>query len=110
MQRSALVIGTGLRNEDGSSRSRVIRRHCRIDSAVVLRRVAMDPLALSSVAVFLRVPRFLGLLGAQYLQIGFIDAGTVEAIGNLEPMKVTVSAVHAPIEKDNPRVSLVIER
>ncbi|MEO7335439.1 MAG: hypothetical protein ABIV63_02570 [Caldimonas sp.] len=110
---NAIVIATGLRNDDGSSRSRLIRRHCRIGIHVVLRRVPMDPLALSSVAVYLRVRRFFGLLGPKYQQIGFLDKSTAQAIdsrlGTGDELEASVTAVHAPAEKDNPRVSLAIE-
>ena len=69
MGTTAILTGTGLLNEDGSSRSRAIRRHCEIGRELELRRDE-SPLAESSgVAVFVRVPRFFGLLGHSHRKI-----------------------------------------
>ena len=113
MTRTAIVLGTGLRNADGSSRSRVIRRRCQLGSEVVFRKDAAGEDAAPSVAVFLGVPRLFGLLGASYAQIGYLDRQAAASIAvRLESgaeVRARVKSVYAPEEKDSPRVSLILE-
>jgi hypothetical protein len=113
MALSAIVVGTGLRNDDGSSRARVIRRRCEPGCDVVLRKAAASRGTATSVAVFLGVPRLFGLLRSSYAQIGYLDdeaassvLGRIDSSGEL---RARVKSVYAPHEKDNPRVSLTID-
>ena len=108
----AVVLDTGLRNDDGSSRARVIRRHCSVGRAVWLRRISAAT-GTGSIAVYLRVPRFFGLLGSRRAQIGHLDkAAVATAMSTLatgEEARAVVKSVYAPEEKDSPRVTLIIE-
>ena len=113
MTLTAIVVGTGLRNADGSSRSRVIRRRCEIGDEVVLRKGSATGQASPSVAVYLGVPRLFGLLRPSYAQIGDLEqhaAATIAAgLDSGGELRARVKSVYAPEEKDSPRVSLVIE-
>ena len=113
MTLTAIVIGTGLRNADGSSRSRVIRRRCELGGEVVLRKGPATGDALHAVAVYLGVPRFFGLLRSSYAQIGYLDplaaASIAARLDSAGEVRARVKSVYAPEEKDSPRVSLIIE-
>jgi hypothetical protein len=113
MALTAIVTGTGMRNDDGSSRSRVIRRRCVAGCEVVLRKDPASREASYSVAVYLGVPRFFGLLRSSYAQIGYLDANAAASVAaridSGEEVRARVKSVHAPEEKDNPRVSLIID-
>jgi len=107
----AVVVDTGLRNDDGSSRAGVIRRHCSIGREVLVRRTSGQG-GPHSIAVFLRVPRFFGLLGARPAQIGYLDAKAEAMLAKLGPdeeVRAVVKSVYAPEEKDNPRVTIIID-
>ena len=110
---TAIVIDTGLRNADGSSRARVIRRRCAIGSEVVLRKDPSKDDLTRSVAVFLGIPRLFGLLRSSYAQIGYLDPHAAASIAaRLETggeVQARVKSVYAPEEKDSPRVSLIFE-
>ena len=113
MALSGIVVGTGLRNDDGSSRARVIRRRCEPGCDVVLRKAAVNPGTSPAVAVYLGVPRLFGLLRSSYAQIGYLDdeaaASVLGRIDSSGEVRAGVKSVYAPQEKDNPRVSLTIE-
>ena len=113
MALSAIVTGTGLRNDDGSSRSRVIRRRCTAGCEVVLRKGPANRDTSPSVAVYLGVPRLFGLLRSSYAQIGYLDdhaaASVLPRIDSGGEIRARVKSVYAPEEKDNPRVSLTID-
>ena len=107
----AVVVDTGLRNSDGSSRANVIRRHCSIGREVLVRRIS-DQEGPRSIAVFLRLPRFFGLFGGRRAQIGYLDSKAEVVMAKLEPgvdARAVVKSVYAPVEKDNPRVTIVID-
>jgi len=107
----AVVVGTGLRNDDGSSRASVIRRHCSIGREVFVRRTS-EQAGPQSMAVYLRVPRLFGLLGSRQAQIGHLDPKAATAMSKLAPgeeARAVVKSVYAPEEKDNPRVTIIIE-
>ena len=107
----AVVVGTGLRNDDGSSRAGVIRRHCSIGREVFVRRTSEQAVP-QSMAVYLRVPRFFGLLGSRLAQIGHLDpkvATVMSKLGPGEEARAVVKSVYAPDEKDNPRVTIIID-
>jgi hypothetical protein len=107
----AVVVDTGLRNEDGSSRAEVIRRHCSIGREVLVRRSA-ERTSPHKHAVFLRVPRFFGLFGTRPAQIGYVDSkveAMMTSIGPGEGIRAVVKSVYAPQEKDNPRVTIIID-
>ncbi len=113
MTLTAIVIGTGLRNADGSSRSRVIRRRCTMGSEVVLRKGPATGETSHSVAVYLGVRRLFGLIRPSYEQIGYLDtpaaASIAARIDSDGEVRARVKSVYAPEEKDSPRVSLIIE-
>ena len=113
MTLAAIVTGTGLRNDDGSSRARVIRRRCGIGSQVILRKSPASGATSPVVAVYLPIPRFFGLLRTSYAQIGYLDSEAAAAIvAQLDAsgeVHARVKSVYAPEEKDNPRVSLFID-
>jgi hypothetical protein len=113
MTLTAIVTGTGLRNDDGSSRARVIRRRCVIGCEVVLRRGPAGSQMTHSVAVYMGIPRMLGLLRPSYAQIGYLDAHVAAAIvarvDSEGEVRAWVKSVYAPEEKDSPRVSLTID-
>ena len=107
----AVVVDTGLRNDDGSSRAVVIRRHCSIGREVFVRRV-LEQTGRQSMAVFMRVPRLFGLLGSRKAQIGYLDLKTASVMSKMEPgdeARAVVKSVYAPDEKDNPRVTIIID-
>ena len=110
---TAIVIGTGLRNADGSSRSRVIRRRCAIGSEVLLRKELATDGTSHSVAVYLGIPRLFGLLRSSYAQIGYLDpqaaASIAARLDSDGEVRAHVKSVYAPEEKDSPRVSLIFE-
>ena len=68
MTLTAIVIDTGLRNDDGSSRARVIRRRCAIGSEVVLRKGSSSLETAPAVAVYIEIPRLFGLLQARFVR------------------------------------------
>jgi hypothetical protein len=113
MTLTAVVTGTGLRNADGSSRSRVIRRRCTLGGEVVLRKSQATGEASQAVAVYLGVPRLFGLLPSSYAQIGDLDpvaaASIAARLDSAGEVRARVKSVYAPEEKDSPRISLVIE-
>jgi len=113
MPLAAIVIGTGLRSADGSSRSRVIRRHCTIGCEVLLRIGLATGETSHAVAVYLEVSRLFGLLRSSYAQIGYLDPNAADSIAprlhSGGEVRARVKNVYAPEEKDSPRVSLVIE-
>ena len=113
MTLTAIVIGTGLRNADGSSRSRVIRRRCAIGSEVLLRKDLATDETSHSVAVYLGIPRLFGLLRSSYAQIGYLDpqaaASIAARLDSAGEVRAHVKSVYAPEEKDSPRVSLIFE-
>jgi len=91
----AVVVDTGLRNGDGSSRADVIRRHCSIGREVFVRRTC-EQLGPHSMAVFLRVPRFFGLLGSRLAQIGYLDTRAEAMMSKVEPAEKEVRASSNP--------------
>ena len=113
MTLTAIVTGTGLRNDDGSSRARVIRRRCAIGSEVVLRRGSSTGETSPAVAVYFEIPRLFGLLRSSYAQIGYLDshaaASMVARLESAGEVRARIKSVYAPEEKDCPRVSLFID-
>jgi len=113
MSLHAFVTGTGWRNEDGSSRSRIIRRHCQIGTEVEFRKVPPRPPESHGVAVVVKVPRLMGLLPAADKTIGFVEAKVAaRLLARLdagETVRARVRSLHAPIEKDEPRVGLALD-
>jgi len=60
----------------------------------------------------LPVPRFFGLFGARQAQIGLLDPKTetmLTKMGPGEERRAIVKSVYAPEEKDNPRVTILID-
>ena len=113
MALSGTVVGTGMRNDDGSSRAKVIRRLCEPGCELILRKATTSQGASVSVAVYLGVRRLFGLLGKSYAQIGYLDpqaaAAIVARFDSSDEVRARVNTVYAPEEKDSPRVGLIID-
>src|SRR5664279_4635721 len=113
MTLTAIVTETSLRNDDGSSRSRVIRRRCAIGCEVVLRKGSEGRDTSHAVAVYLRVPRLFGLFPSSDAQIGYLEAGAaaliVSRLDSEDEVRARAKSVYAPEEKESPRVSLTID-
>ena len=111
MTLTAIVTETSLRNDDGSSRARVIRRRCAIGCEVVLRKGSEGRDTSHAVAVYLRVPRLFGLFPSSDAQIGYLEAAAliVSRLDSEDEVRARVKSVYAPEEKDSPRVSLTID-
>jgi len=65
-----------------------------------------------SMAVYLHVPRFFGLLGSRRAQIGHLDpkaATMMSKLGPDEEARAVVKSFYAPEEKDNPRVTIIFD-
>ena len=57
-------------------------------------------------------PRFFGLLGSRRAQIGHLDSKATALMSKLGPddeIRAVVKSVYAPEQKDNPRVTLLID-
>jgi len=113
MGRTANVAGTGYNNSDGSSRRNIIRRFVREDMHVTLRREPHNTHDISSVAVYVSVPRLFGLLGSTLKQIGYLKASAAISVANKmdegESLTGRVGSYYLPPGKDHPRVSLVLK-
>ncbi len=113
MATTAILAGTGLLNEDGSSRSIAIRRYCEIGREVELRRDQSNLPESNGIAVFLRIPRLFGMLGYRYRKVGFVDslaaAWVAKKFDAGEQVRARVKSVYAPFEKDQPHVSLSLD-
>ena len=112
---TAIVTGTGLRNADGSSRARVIRRHCEVGGEVVLRK-ALAVGNTSSVPPWRCSSRFPGSFDTSDLVLrnrGSRRPGrccnSCARLDSGGEVRARVKSVYAPEEKDSPRVSLIIE-
>lgn len=71
------------------------------------------PARAHGIAVFIRVPRLWGLGGSRYAKIGFVAAGVAAGLtARLDANQHIggkVESLHAPVEKDQPRVGLILE-
>lgn len=107
MRKSAVVAGTGF-----EGRASVIRKHCREGMAVVLKREPHNRHDPNAVAVYLKIPRLGGLLGAGLTQIGYIKAGTAQSLAKQMDAGVrvtsTVKSFWAPDDREFPRVTLEV--
>ena len=57
-------------------------------------------------------PRFFGLLGSRRAQIGHLDpkaATVMSKLGPGEEARAVIKSFYAPEEKDNPRVTIIID-
>ena len=108
----AVVTGTGLRNDDESSLSRVIHRRCEPGCEVVLRKGRPNRHMSFTVAVYVSVPRLFGLLRPFYAQIGCLDeraaASVPSRIDSGGEVRAWLKNVYATEERDNLWVSLTI--
>lgn len=95
MGSNAIVAGTGF-----GGRARIIRKHCRDGQEVILKRQPRNKHDPNAIAVYLKVPRFFGLLGYSFTQIGFLKASKAKSLAPKidSGMVVTakVSSIFAP--------------
>lgn len=108
MGRRSIVAGTGF-----EGRARIIKRHCREGTPVVLKRESNNPHDENAIAVYLKVSRLGGMFGSALKQIGYIKASTAKSLAKKMDggTKVTgwVNSYYAPDGKEHPRVSLELE-
>jgi hypothetical protein len=108
MGRNVIIAGTGFYN-----RASIIRRHCHDDLNVVLKREPDNPHDPNAIAVFIEVPRLFGFLGRSLQQIGYIKASAAKGLAKRMDeglvIQARVASVYAPSDRDNPRVSLVLD-
>ena len=107
---NSVVVGTGFRNPDGSSRVEAIRRWCRPGREVHLRREPGNDHDANAVAVDLEVP--LLLFWKRRQQIGYLRSGTAKSVAKRmdagQQLRASITSVWAPAGVDHPRVSLAI--
>jgi hypothetical protein len=110
MGRTATVVGTGDINSDGSSRRNIIRRFVHEDIPVILRPEPNDS---NIVAVYVRAPRFFGLLGTPLKQIGYLKASVAKSstkiLDTRRSLTGRVGGYYLPPGKEQPRVTLVLK-
>lgn len=108
MGSNAIVAGTGF-----EGRERIITKHCRDGMEVVLKRQPRNEYDPNAIAVYLKIPRFFGLLGYSLRQIGFLKASKAknlaQKIDSGTIVTAKVSSFFAPADMDHPRVSLQLE-
>ncbi|WP_461521829.1 HIRAN domain-containing protein [Porticoccus sp.] len=107
MRKSAIVAGTGFEGRDLT-----IKRHCREGMEVVLRREPHNKFDNNAVAVYLKIPRFGGLLGNSLVQIGHIKANTAKSLAKAMDSGAMVTGIvksyWAPEDREFPRVTVEI--
>lgn len=108
MAKSSIVTGTGF-----EGRKSIIDRYCKEGRGVVLKREPNNSHDENAVAVYLRVPRLFGLLGASKKQIGYIKSNTAKSLAKKmdSGTKVTayVKSFYAPEGMDHPRVTIELD-
>jgi hypothetical protein len=108
MGRNVIIAGTGFNN-----RASIIQRHCHDVLKAVLKRKPDNPYDPNAIAVFIEVPRLLGLLGRGLQQIGYIKASAAKGLAKRMDeglvIEARVASVYAPIGRDHPRVSLELD-
>jgi len=107
MRKSAVVAGTGF-----EGRPHLIRKHCRDGMKVVLKREPNNKHDMNAVAVYLKVPRFGGLLGAGLVQVGYIKANTAKSLAKVmdegTAISCQVKGFWSPEGREFPRITLEI--
>lgn len=110
---SAIVAGTGFQNSDGSRRAEIIRKYCSNGATVHLRREPDNKYDSNAIAVYLETPGFLGLIGKQLRQVGYIKskraAFLAQKLDHGEAISGTVASFYAPAGRECPRVSLALK-
>lgn len=108
MGRAAVVAGTGF-----EGRAEIIRRYCRENMEVVLRREPGNVHDQNAIAVYIPAPRLWGLLGSSLRRIGFIKSSVAKSLAPKMDSGLVVSgcvnSFYAPPGFDSPRVSLWLE-
>ena len=106
----AVVVGTGFKNPDGSDRASIVRAHVKPDLPVRLVREHSNKHDPNAIAVYIPIPRFFGLLGQSWRQIGYVRATAADKFAALIDAGTRVTAVvtsyYAPSDRDHPRVSI----
>ena len=106
---TAGVIGTGFR-----SRRTLIRRHCQVGSVLQLRREPFGPHDVDAVGVWLECSSCAGMFKS-WRQIGYLKGSRASSLakeidaGRKVIVQAIVRSVHAPVDEDHPKVSMVIE-
>ena len=107
---SAVVAGTYFSNSDGSQRSDIIRKHCKVGLPVSFERDSKNQHDSNAIAVFLLVK---GFFGTSRKQIGFVKASTAERLaGKMDPGKAFTARVKSfsmPAGNTAPRVTVEFE-
>ncbi len=108
MERDIIVAGTGIK-----SRRYVIRRYCRKEMPVTLVREPDNEHDTNAVAVYIKVPRLLGLLGKSRRLIGYLKTEAARGVAHKmdagETVTASVTTFSAPPGRHPPRVSLRLE-
>ena len=107
MRKRVIVAGTGFEGH-----AETIRSQCGNGVSVLLRREPDNPHNPDAIAVYLRTPRFFGLLGMRFRKIGNIKAETDRHLARRmdrgEPIYATVKCLYAPPGREPPRVTLEV--
>lgn len=113
MGRDAIVAGTGFSNPDGSSRSDIIRKHCKEGMSVQFKREPKNAHDPNAIAVLITVQRMFGLFGSSQAQIGYVKSEAAKSLAKKMDTGTRLSgfikSFYAPAGIDHPRVSLRIE-
>ena len=112
MGKSAIVVGTGFKNRDGSDRATIIRKHIKDGMPVFLVREPENEHDSNAVAVFIEVGGLFSL-GKNRVQIGYVKSSRSNVVASRldagEKIAGKVKSHFAPDKKNHPRVSLDLD-
>ncbi len=113
MEKTVQITGTGYKNQNGSNRSEIIRKHVKDDKSVYLRREPSNEFDENAVAVYIKVPILFGIFGSSLEQIGYLKSGSAKSLAKKidagGKIKASVVDCYAPPEKSHPSVTLRLE-
>jgi hypothetical protein len=101
----AVVRGTYYPNPDGSVRSHIIRKYCRVGSRVELVSDPTNPQEPNGMAIYLVVRRF---FIPRRFQIGYLKETTAARIASGSKRSGKVVKIHAPFGDNSPTVTIKI--
>lgn len=101
----AVVRGTYYPNPDGSVRSHIIRKYCRVGSSVEMVPDPDNPHEPHAMAVYLVVRRF---LIPRRFQIGYLKETTAAKLTTSSMRRGKVVKIHAPFGDNSPTVTINI--
>jgi len=108
MAKITKIKGTGF-----SGRAKVIRKYCKKNMEVLLKRDIYNEYDDFAIAVYIITPNFWGLFGRGKRQIGFIESNLAKKLCEQinSGVKVTgvVSNCYAPEGREHPNVSIALE-